>query len=112
MKKNYGAFLFSTFLYLVTGYGQRLRNISITYVGLVLFLACIHYLFGLGTEGAGIEALGSAFTKSLKAFHDLDVPAKFSWQGVVTRVEGLFGLVIEATFIGMLVHRLRMGNGD
>lgn len=117
-----GALLFSWFLWLLTGYGYRMKRIVFTYAIVVLAFAGAYYAFqggplpfaAMGHSGAaaslaavwhkGIEAL----VLSVTAFHGRVFAGGFGAatpQGVVTAIEAIFGLVIEGVFIAMLTQR-------
>ncbi len=109
MERQHAAHLFSLFLYLVTGYGQRLRHILFAYVAVVLFFTAIYFI--LGSVGGHHVRLDATLIESLKAIREPDPSALLSVRGFLTFLEGILGLVLEATLVGMLVQRLRAGNG-
>jgi uncharacterized protein YjbI with pentapeptide repeats len=118
MQKRYFTCAFSWFLFAATGYGQKLYRIAVTYAAIVAFFAILYFLRDLprSLDRAGAGA-GNALIRSLTAFHSLEVgisalahPWGPTW-GVLEFAEGLLGLIVAATLVGMLVQRLRAGNG-
>lgn len=112
-----GAYLFSLFLDTLTGYGYRLGRIVAVYAAVILGFAALFY--GLGQAGLMTSRLGvgQSLIESLAAFHERAFSGFLIGshldpvRGWVTFAEAITGLVIESTFIAMLVQRLRAGSG-
>jgi uncharacterized protein YjbI with pentapeptide repeats len=112
-QKKIGAYLFSLLLAALTGYGFRLERIFIAYlVSIFGFAALFLGGYALRTHSVGMQDVLNAIVLSLKAFHQQGFDTIFSPRGALTFAEALTGLVIESTFIAMLVQRLRAGSGD
>jgi uncharacterized protein YjbI with pentapeptide repeats len=105
---RFGAYLFSLLLDLLMGYGYRLWRILIAYLAVIGAFAAAYTLIYAG-QGQQLGAL-DAVVASLRAFHQRSFSGFSTPEGVVSFVEALVGLVIESTFIAMLVQRLRAGN--
>ena len=101
-----GAYLFSLFLELFTGYGYHLWRIVIAYVLMVSLFASLYYGFGL-SHPPHISLMG-ALVLSITAFHGRVFSSPFlmdSPQSIVTAFEAVTGLVFEGLFIAMLTQR-------
>jgi Pentapeptide repeats (8 copies) len=115
--RRIGAYLFSLFLAALTGYGYRLGRIIIVYLAVILGFAVLFYGLGQGGLTHSHPDVGQAIVDSLAGFHERAfsgflVGARLDpVRGWVTFAESVVGLVIESTFIAMLVQRLRAGSG-
>jgi Pentapeptide repeats (8 copies) len=110
-RRQFGRWLVSRGLALLSGYGYRLRNIFIAY-GLVLAIfALIFRALGVHSFGAepGWQALWDSFLVSLSAIHGR---ATFETLGAwtpaawVAAVESVIGIFIEGVFVAMIIQRL------
>lgn len=107
--RQLGAFLFSLFLALLTGYGYRIWRIFAAY-GLLICLFAIFYYFNLGSDHlTWYQQVYAALVVSITAFHGRTYAGQYGGPGTVlggvAALEGIFGLVIEGVFIAMLVQR-------
>jgi uncharacterized protein YjbI with pentapeptide repeats len=108
--RKFGSYLFSLLIAALAGYGYRLWRIVVVYsltVG----------LFAAGYLGAGILASGqtptgqvalNAIQISLNAIHGRVFFAQFgldTLQSWLATVESILGIVIEGTFVAMLIQR-------
>jgi len=111
-QRRFGAYLFSRLLDALTGYGYRLERILFAYVAVVCGFAALS-LAGVALSGhtVGEQEAQTALVASLQTFHGHDFGNIFAPRGAVAFIEALCGLVIESTFIAMLVQRLRAGSG-
>jgi hypothetical protein len=116
-QRRIGTYLFSLFLAALTGYGYRLERIVIGYAVVILgFAAAFYALSQYGVIHVRLDA-GQAIIESLAAFHErafsgfLDGARLDPVRGWVTFAEAVVGLVVESTFVAMLVQRLRAGSG-
>lgn len=106
MQREFGRWLFSMFLALLTGYGYHMWRILIAY-GLVVSLCAAAY-FIIGIYYSPHLTLLQAFLESITAFHGRVFYELFTpdtpqiW---VTALEAIAGLVIESVFIAMLTQR-------
>jgi hypothetical protein len=102
-----GSWLFSWFLFALTGYGYRLWRIIVTYAFLILAFAGGYW--AIDRQARQPLNFGQALIVSITAFHG----RVFSYnpftlsdpQIVVTAIEAICGLVIEGLFVAMLVQR-------
>lgn len=100
------AFL-SYLLDVLTGYGYRMRRITRAYIMAISFFAFLYY--GLGFIAAPRIGLLEAFIFSVTAFHGRVFVTRFqpdSPQAIITAVEAITGLLLEAIFIAMLTQRI------
>lgn len=111
-----GAWLFSSFLAALTGYGYRMGRILIAYALAVFGFAAVYFALGAGcSAGANVcgaqplwKSLLAALVISVTAFHGRVFsvqPQPASALGVITAVEAIVGLVIESVFIAMLTQK-------
>jgi hypothetical protein len=111
-QRNVGGYLFSLFLDALTGYGYRLWHIIVVYMVVVIGFAVLSVAGDiLSARQMTMQEAQDAIVASLQAFHAHTFGNIFNPRGAVTFVEALCGLVIESTFIAMLVSRLRAGSG-
>lgn len=109
-KKQWSSFIFSWFLFLVSGYGYRLKRILITYAAAVLCFALLYWALGVHSapHESGIQALWDSLLVSLSAIHgrttfeQLGAWSPAAWAAAV---ESVFGIVIEGVFVAMLIQR-------
>jgi uncharacterized protein YjbI with pentapeptide repeats len=105
-----GPRLFSLFLWVVSGYGYRLRNILTTYIGVLLLFTVIYWLMGVHSFRGepGVQALWDSFLVSLSAIHgrttfeQLGAWSSTAW---VAAVESVLGIIVEGVFVAMLIQR-------
>ena len=107
--RQLGAYLFSWFLALLTGYGYRIWRIFVAY-GLLIGLFATIYYFSLGFDHhlTWYQQVYQALVVSITAFHGRTYAGQFGPDtvlGGVAALEGIFGLVIEGVFVAMLVQR-------
>jgi hypothetical protein len=101
-----GAYLFSLFLAVLTGYGFRMKCIIIAYTLLMLAFAGAYW--SLDLPPPHISTFWQALSLSVTAFHGRVFSNPFLLtepQLVVTALEAIFGLGIEGVFIAMLTQR-------
>jgi uncharacterized protein YjbI with pentapeptide repeats len=102
--RKFGAYLFSLFLDLLTGYGYKVARSFFAYLLVISVFAVIYYL--LGSHLAWNEAI----VISMTAFHGRGFfPDQFhpgDPQALVAAIEAFVGLLIEVTFIATLTQRL------
>jgi hypothetical protein len=123
-QRKVGAYLFSLFLAVLTGYGYRLGRILFAYGFFVVLFATLYLFLSSGcaisgvphvfTSGAHCIATGhtyswvEAFVISVTAFHGRVFAEGYlpgTPFGIVAAVEAVVGLVIEGVFIAMLTQR-------
>lgn len=108
--RQLGAYLFSGFLALLTGYGYRIWRIFAVYGCLIVVFAAIYYFFspGFGHHLTWYQQVYQALVVSVTAFHGRTYAGQYGPDtvlGGVAALEGIVGLVIEGVFIAMLVQR-------
>jgi hypothetical protein len=107
MQREFGRWLFSLFLALLTGYGYHMWRIVAAYL-LVVSLCAVAY-FVIGLYHVPHLTLIQAFLESITAFHGRVFYELFTpdtpqiW---VTALEAIAGLIIESVFIAMLTQKL------
>lgn len=102
-----GAYLFSLFLVVVTGYGFKMRRIIFTYILLILVFAGVYWGQDLHRQPQPFS-FWQAIILSVTAFHGRVFSNPFNLsdpQIVFTALEAIVGLVIEGVFIAMLTQR-------
>ena len=103
---EFGRWLFSVLLALLSGYGYRIWRILAAYIVMVSLFALAYFV--LGIYYAPHLPLDQAFLESITAFHGRVFLEQFSpntpqiW---FTALEALAGLIIEGVFIAMLIQR-------
>jgi hypothetical protein len=103
---EFGRWLFSMLLALLSGYGYRIWRILASYVVVVLVFALAYFVFGIYYPPH--LPLVQAFLESITAFHGRVFLEQFSpntpqiW---FTAFEAILGLIIEGVFIAMLIQR-------
>jgi hypothetical protein len=103
---EFGRWLFSMFLALLSGYGYRIWRILAAYIVMVSLFALAFFV--LGIHYSPHLALDQAFLESITAFHGRVFLEQFSpntpqiW---LTALEAIAGLIIEGVFIAMLIQR-------
>ena len=106
IQREFGHWIFSMFLALLTGYGYRMWRIVVSYL-LVVSLCAVAY-FVIGIYHPPHLTLLQAFLESITAFHGRVFYELFTpdtpqiW---VTAFEAVAGLVVESVFIAMLTQR-------
>ena len=103
---EFGRWLFSMLLALMSGYGYRIWRILAAYLLTVSVFALVYFV--LGRYYPPHLPLHQAFLESITAFHgrvffeqfNLDTP-----QIWFTALEAVAGLIIEGVFIAMLIQR-------
>ena len=103
-----GSYLFSWFLFLLTGYGFRMWRIIVAYLALILTFAAIYWC--VGVDHPRDISFWTAIIVSVTAFHGRVFTNPFTpnipdAQVVITAVEAVVGLIIEGVFIAMLTQR-------
>lgn len=101
-----GAYLLSSLLGLLTGYGYRVGRIVIAYLLIVTAFAVA--LFAFGRHAGHPLAPQDALLVSLTAFHGRVFSGQLapnSLQSWITAGEAVVGLIIESVFIAMLTQR-------
>lgn len=109
-ERKLGSWLFSWFLDLVSGYGERLGRILAAYGVTLLVFTALYWLMGVHSfrHESGIQAFGDSFLVSLSAIHgrttfeQLGAWSPAAWTAAV---ESVFGIVMEGVFVAMLVQR-------
>lgn len=102
-----GAYLFSLFLAVLTGYGFRLWRMIVAYVLLILAFAGAYWGLDVHRRPQPFS-FWQAIILSVTAFHGRVFSNPFNLsdpQIVVTALEAICGLVIEGVFIAMLTQR-------
>jgi uncharacterized protein YjbI with pentapeptide repeats len=105
-----GQWLFSGFLWLLSGYGYRLWRILAAYGVVLLVFTFVYWLTGVHSfpHEPGGQALWDSFLVSLSAIHgrttfeQLGAWSPAAW---VAAVESVVGIVIEGVFVAMLIQR-------
>jgi uncharacterized protein YjbI with pentapeptide repeats len=97
-------------LYLLTGYGYRLRHIFMTYGLCLLVFTVIFWLLGVHSfpHEAGLRALWDSFLVSLSAIHGrttFEQLGAWTTPAWFAAVESAFGIIVEGAFVAMLVQR-------
>ncbi len=112
-----GGWLFSWFLFLLTGYGYKPLRSFLAYVLVIAGFAMAYYLFGLHDligphrlPGPHYLSWYEAVVVSMTAFHGrgffVGTFSPGDPQALVAAIEAFFGLLIEVTFIATLTQRL------
>jgi uncharacterized protein YjbI with pentapeptide repeats len=114
LQRKRGAYLFSLLLAALAGYGYRLWRIFLAY-GLIVTVFAVGYFASGGSvtssasTGAGtVQAALDAFQISLNAIHGRVFFAQFgldTFQSWLATIESVLGIVIEGTFVAMLIQR-------
>jgi hypothetical protein len=115
------AYLFSLLLALVAGYGYRIWRILAAYAAVVTFFAlayfiagspaiedAFHSITGIALMNEQHVALHEAFLLSVTNIHGRVFTGTFkieSLQAWFAGAEAIFGIVIEGTFVAMLIQR-------
>jgi uncharacterized protein YjbI with pentapeptide repeats len=103
---EFGRWLFSMLLALLSGYGYRIWRILAAYIVMVSLFALTYFV--LGMHYAPHLPLDQAFLESITAFHGRVFLEQFSSntpQIWLTALEAIVGLIIEGVFIAMLIQR-------
>jgi len=106
LQHEFGRWLFSMLLALLSGYGYRIWRILAAYALMVSLFAVAYFV--LGFHYPPHLTLAQAFLESITAFHGrvfleqftLDTPQIWA-----TALEAVTGLIIEGVFIAMLVQQ-------
>jgi hypothetical protein len=109
-QRQFGRWLFSALLAVLSGYGYRLGNIFRAYALVVLAFAA-GYLIPIVASGAlpTGQAAANALQISLNAIHGRVFFAQFTLdtlQSWLATAESVVGIVIEGVFVAMLIQRL------
>jgi uncharacterized protein YjbI with pentapeptide repeats len=107
LQGRWSAWLFSWLLGALAGYGYRLGRIARAYFVLLLVYAAAYYAAGAWLGGKQL-AWYEALLVSLTAIHGRVFFTQFgldSLQAWVAAVESVTGIVIEGTFVAMLIQR-------
>jgi len=102
-----GSYLFSLFLAVLTGYGYRLFRIALAYVlanvlfGTLYWSLTIHHPHPINFWEALITSVQVFHGRIFNPF-DLPLPDP---RVIISTVEAMVGLILEATFIAMLTQR-------
>jgi uncharacterized protein YjbI with pentapeptide repeats len=110
LQKRWGQWLFVGLLWLLSGYGYRLRRILAAYGAVLVVFALLYAVLGVHSfrGESGVQALWDSFLVSLSAIHgrttfeQLGAWTPAAW---VAAVESVVGIVIEGVFVAMLVQR-------
>jgi len=103
---EFGRWLFSMLLALLSGYGYRIWRILAAYVVLISLFALAYFVFGMHYPPH--LHLDQAYLESITAFHGRVFLEQFSTntpQIWLTAFEAVTGLVVEGVFIAMLIQR-------
>jgi hypothetical protein len=107
LQRQPGAYLFSVLLATLAGYGYRLWRILLTYVLALVLFAAAYFAAGVWLGGTHLEWY-EALLVSLTAIHGRVFITSFGLDGFqswVAVVESVVGIVIEGTFVAMLIQR-------
>ena len=109
-RRQYGKWLFSAILDLLSGYGYRLSRIFIAYVLIVLTFAIIYFIIGLphAHPVSSGEAARDSLLVSLTALHGRTFQEQlgaFTLASWIAAVESICGIVVEGIFVAMLIQR-------
>jgi len=106
-QRKLAAFLFSTFLDLLAGYGYKPLRSLIAYLLVIFCFAAVYYFLGQ-TVGPGLSPLG-ALVFSTTSFHGRGLfPARIVVDDPITvlaALEAVVGLAIEISFIATFTQR-------
>jgi hypothetical protein len=103
---EFGRWLFSMLLALLSGYGYRIWRILAAYIVMVSLFALAYFV--LGIYYSPHLPLAQAYLESITAFHGRVFLEQFSAntpQIWLTALEAIAGLIIEGVFIAMLIQR-------
>ena len=103
---EFGGWLFSMLLALLSGYGYRIWRILAAYLLTVSLFALAYFV--LGMQYSPHMPLNQAYLESITAFHGRVFFEQFSSntpQIWLTALEAIAGLIIEGVFIAMLIQR-------
>lgn len=114
------SWLFSWSLFLVSGYGCKMKRIVMTYVGVVLgFAFCYHFLIRpvilIGDNQ--LPGFWKSLIDSLVSFHGRPIfvasheKMRALWD-IVPLIEALIGLLLESLMVAMLVQRFTGKSGN
>ncbi len=106
LQRDFGHWLFSMLLALLSGYGYRIWRILAAYMVVVSLFAVAYFLLGLHYPPH--LHLDQAYLESMTAFHGRVFLEQFGTntpQIWLTAFEAITGLVIEGVFIAMLIQR-------
>lgn len=106
-QRRVGAYLFSALLATLAGYGYRLGRILIAYGLALAFFATAYFVARQVLGGTHLSPYES-FVVSLTAIHGRVFFASFgldSAQSLIAAIESVVGIVIEGTFVAMLIQR-------
>jgi Pentapeptide repeats (8 copies) len=111
LQGRYDKWIGSWILYLLSGYGYRIRNIFLSYVCILVFFTCVYCLVGVHStpHESGLRALWDSFLVSLSAIHGrttFEQLGAWSLAAWVAALESVVGIVIEGVFVAMLIQRL------
>ncbi len=107
-----GAWVFSSLLDSVAGYGERPGNVIVWYLIVVSFFALGYYLTtnALPPRNDQLSPLGAIFL-SILSFHGRGfIPGSYTqlggWAVGLAAIEAVIGLSIEAIFVATLIRRI------
>ena len=106
LQRDFGHWLFSMLLAILSGYGYRIWRILAAYIVLVSLFAVAYFV--LGIHYPPHLRLEQAYLESITAFHGRVFFEQFGTntpQVWLTAFEAITGLVIEGVFIAMLIQR-------
>lgn len=112
LRRNFLKWALSEIAWATTGYGYKLWRIIATYLFSLVFFAFIYWRQGVHSPGAGessLQALWDSFLISLSAIHGRTVFEPIgAWSAAAwtAGLESVWGIVIEALFVAMLIQRL------
>ncbi len=102
-----GAWLFSWFLFLISGYGYRLWRSFLAYMLVITGFTTVYYLLGASFQPS--LSLVNALGLSMTSFHGRGffpgVTELNDTLTILASIEAFVGLVLEATFIATLTQR-------
>jgi hypothetical protein len=107
LQRKPGAYLFSLLLAVLAGYGYRLWRILAAYILALVLFASAYFSAGTWLGGNHLEWY-EALLVSLTAIHGRVFITSFgldSVQSWVAAIESVVGIVIEGTFVAMLIQR-------
>jgi hypothetical protein len=103
----FGAWLFSSFLFLLAGYGYKLWRSFLAYMLVIIGFTTLYYLLGASFKPS--LSLVNALALSMSSFHGRGffpgVTQLNDTLTILASVEAFVGLILEATFIATLTQR-------
>ncbi len=106
LQHEFGRWIFSLLLAVLSGYGYRIWRILAAYIVVVSLFALAYFV--LGIHFSPHMHLDQAYLESITAFHGRVFLEQFNTntpQIWLTAFEAIAGLIIEGVFIAMLIQR-------